>query len=188
MSNAVSALKGVHFQGIADIKELGPQGMITLRGDLANAKVKSAVKSVKGLSVPKTNQIALGEDASVAWMSPDELLLLVEYAKVDEALVTLQNALAKEHALVVNVSDARAMFSVSGANAREVMAKLAPLDMSAEAFVPGTFRRTRLAQVPAAIWMADDDTFEIICFRSVAQYVFDLLCVAAQDGSEVGVF
>lgn len=50
------------------------------------------------------------------------------------------------------------------------------------------FRRTRLAQVPAALRMVDDETFEVICFRSVAQYVFDLLKVAGQPGSEVGFF
>ncbi|MGC1503573.1 MAG: sarcosine oxidase subunit gamma, partial [Sulfitobacter sp.] len=50
------------------------------------------------------------------------------------------------------------------------------------------FRRTRLAQVPAAFWMPDAETVQIICFRSVAQYVFDVLNVAAQCGSEVGAF
>jgi sarcosine oxidase subunit gamma len=49
------------------------------------------------------------------------------------------------------------------------------------------FRRTRMAQVPAALWLADPETFQVICFRSHARYVFDLLCVAAQEGSEVGV-
>ncbi len=188
MSKSVSALNGVHFLGIADIKELDLHGMITVRGDLAKAKVKSAVKSATGLAIPKTAQIALGENSSVAWMSPDELLLVTDYATVGASVAKLQSALAKEHALVVNVSDARAMFSVSGAQAREVVAKLAPVDFSADSFTPGMFRRTRLAQVPAALWMTDDESFQIICFRSVAQYVFDLLCVAAQDGSEVGVF
>ncbi|MBR9842922.1 MAG: sarcosine oxidase subunit gamma, partial [Rhodobacteraceae bacterium] len=37
-------------------------------------------------------------------------------------------------------------------------------------------------------WMNEDGSFEIICFRSVAQYVFDLLCVASVEGSEVGFF
>ena len=188
MSKSVSALGGMHFQGTADIKELGLQGMITVRGDLAKAKMKSAVKAATGLAVPKVSEIATGEDASVAWMSPDELLVLVDYEKVDGSVATLQSALAKEHALVVNVSDARALFAVSGKHAREVMAKLAPVDLAPGAFTPGMFRRTRLAQVPAAFWMTDEDSFQIICFRSVAQYVFDLLCVAAQDGSEVGVF
>jgi sarcosine oxidase subunit gamma len=50
------------------------------------------------------------------------------------------------------------------------------------------FRRSRLAQVPAAFWMPDAETFQIVCFRSVARYMFDLLSIAAQPGSEVGHF
>ncbi|MEO9629184.1 MAG: sarcosine oxidase subunit gamma, partial [Sulfitobacter sp.] len=50
------------------------------------------------------------------------------------------------------------------------------------------FRRTRMGQVPAAFWLREDGVFEVICFRSVAQYMFDLLSVAAQPGSEVGHF
>ena len=35
------------------------------------------------------------------------------------------------------MSDARAVFQVSGPSAREVMAKLCPVDLSPEAFKPG---------------------------------------------------
>ena len=54
--------------------------------------------------------------------------------------------------------------------------------------MPGMFRRTRMAQVPAAFWMVDDQTFQIVSFRSVADYVFSLLKVAAQPGSGVNFF
>jgi len=77
---------------------------------------------------------------------------------------------------------------VRGPHAREVMAKLAPVDLAPAAFTPGMFRRTRMAQVPAAFWMPEEDVFRVVCFRSVAQYVFDLLSIAAQPGSEVGAF
>ena len=43
-----------------------------------------------------------------------------------------------------------------------------------------------MAQVPAAYWMLDEETIDIVCFRSVAEYVFGLLEDAAEPGSEVG--
>ncbi|KKK73929.1 hypothetical protein LCGC14_2888910, partial [marine sediment metagenome] len=43
-------------------------------------------------------------------------------------------------------------------------------------------------QVPAAFWLLEDGAFQVVCFRSVAQYMFDQLKVAAQPGSEVGHF
>lgn len=185
MSEAVSALGGARFQGIADIAELGLQGMITLRGDLGSAKVHSAVKSITGLPVPAINRVQLADSYGVCWMSPDELLLLVPYTEVANQLDALTSQLSGEHALAVDVSDARAVFSVSGPYARDVLAKLAPVDLAAERFTSGMIRRTRIAQVPAAFWLSDEDSFQIVCFRSVAQYMFDLLSVAAQDGSEI---
>ena len=80
------------------------------------------------------------------------------------------------------------MFRVSGTNAREVLGKLAPVDFSASAFQPGQIRRSRLAQVAGAFWMDDTETFRVVCFRSTADYVFKLLKVAAQPGSEVGFY
>lgn len=188
MSNAVSALSGASSQGFAPIVEAGLRGMITLRGDFASAKLQAAVKSATGLSVPDQRHCNSADSKAVAWMSPDELLVMVPYTKVITATDELSKALASEHALAVNVSDARAVFTIEGAGAREVLAKLSPVDLSRETFTTGMFRRTRLAQAPVAFWLRDDATFELICFRSEAQYVFDALSMAAMPGSEVGIF
>jgi sarcosine oxidase subunit gamma len=123
-------------------------------------------------------------------MSPDELLLLLPYAQVAQTLTTLNEALAGMPFLAVNVSDARALFSVIGApnTVRETLAKLTPADLSPDALKPGELRRTRLAQIPAALWLMPDGSARVICFRSVAQYAFDLLKTAGAKGTEVGFF
>ena len=105
-----------------------------------------------------------------------------------EALARLHAAFEDTHTTAVDVSGARAVFRVEGPHAREVLAKLAPVDLAPGQFTSGMFRRTRMGQVPAAFWLREDGAFEVICFRSVAQYMFDLLSVAAQPGSEVGHF
>ncbi|AXI54498.1 Sarcosine oxidase subunit gamma (plasmid) [Pseudoseohaeicola sp. NH-UV-7] len=188
MSNIVSALDHATYAGITDIREMGLNGMITLRGDLSAAKIKSAAKSAAGLDIPPQGHINTGKDGSIAWMSPDEVLVMCAYDSVPDTLAKMHKSLAKTHALAVNVSDARALFEVHGPHAREVMAKLCPVDLSPASFAPGMFRRTRMAQVPAAFWMPQEDTFRIICFRSVAEYAFGILKMAAQKGSEVGYF
>lgn len=189
MSNQVSALQGVSYvDGIATIREMGLRGMITLRGEIGTKPIAKAVKAATGTAVPEQGQIAINAECAAAWMSPDELLLMVDHGDAPAVAQAAEAALKKTHAMVVNVSDARAVFEIKGPCAREVMAKLAPVDFAPAAFGPGQFRRTRLAQVPAAIWMTDPETFHLVCFRSVAGYVFDLLSVAAQPGSEVGVY
>lgn len=189
MSEAVSALGGVDWRdGIAAIREIGPVGMVTIRGDQSSTAITKAATAVAGVDMPGRLECAFREERGLCWMSPDEVLLVCPYAEVASSLERLRSALGEAHALAVDVSDARAVFRMTGPHAREVLAKLAPIDLAPGAFEPGQFRRSRLAQVPAAFRMTDAETFEVICFRSVAQYVFDLLKVAAQPGSEVAYF
>ncbi len=189
MSDPVTALNHLSSgDGIAHIAEIGPLGMITLRGDLRARAIQAAAISIGRVEFPEMRHCNSAGENGIAWMSPDELLVMCPYAEVGEALTKMNTTLAGQHALAVNVSDARAVFQVTGPYLREVLAKLAPVDLDPGVFTPGMFRRTRLAQVPAAFWMRDDQTAQIICFRSVAKYVFDLLCMAAQPGSEVNHF
>jgi len=188
MADPVSPLGGASASGIANVREIGLQGMITLRGDLANARVAGAAKGAAGVDVPGPGQAAMNGASGIAWMSPDELLVLCPYADVAAVLKKMHTALEGSHALAVNVSDARAVFDLSGPRAREVLAKLVPVDLAPNQFTPGMFRRTRMAQIPAAFWLQGDETFRIVTFRSTAQYAFDLLKTAATPGSEVSIF
>lgn len=187
MSDAVSALAGAASKGYCKVTEAGRVGMVTIRGDLTDAGFAMAVKSVTGLGVPARRQIT-AEGPRLAWMSPDELLLFCDADAAPDQAAALAEAVAGSHALAADVTDARAVFHVEGAAVREVMAKLTPADVAPGVFEPGEMRRTRLGQVPAAFHMPDATCFEVIAFRSVALYVFDLLSNAAKPGSEVGLF
>ena len=175
MSEHIDVVNDTHL--VSRVSVSGPElrGMITLRGTLSSPAVKQAVKNASGAGMPKTRGIVHKADISVAWMSPDELLILCPYDQTNQLTATLQAALSNEHALVVNVSDARVIFSLTGADIRAVLAKLAPVDFSPDVFVPGQIKRTRLAQTAAAIWMSGKEEAQLICFRAVADYVFDLL-------------
>lgn len=187
MSNAISALQGRLTPGEVTIREAGLRGMIILRGDLGNKKLRAVCTKVTGVAYPGQGQANCEGEKGLCWMSPDELLVLVPYAEVASAIALIDKSLGGTHYLAENVSDARALILVEGAFAREVIAKLAPADLHPDSFKPGDFRRTRLGQVAAAFWMRDEDTFSVICFRSVAEYTFDLLAASAKAG-EVGHF
>lgn len=182
MSNAISALNGRHADGTVTIKDAGLQGMISVRGDLSDKTLAKACKTATGTSGPDKGQMATDGANGFGWMSPDEALLLVPYSDVKVTLASLNKAMAGKHFLASNVSDARARIIVSGAHADEIIAKLAPVDLHPESFAIGDFRRSRLGQVAAAFWKADDTTFHVICFRSVAEYAFDLLAASAKAG------
>ena len=178
MSERQSALPGAEADGFVHLREMGRQGMVTLRGDLASAAVQGAVEAATAQEMPGTRQILGGLGSGVAWMSPDEVILFCDAGKARALAGLLGDALRGQPHLAVDVSSARAVFAIEGQGAREVLAKLCPVDMAG--FAPGEIRRTRLAQVPAAFWMADTETVHLLCFRSVAHYAFDLLTDAAQ--------
>lgn len=163
-------------------------GMITLRGDLASPPVVEAVRAATGCAVPGVRRFMASGARGVAWMSPDELMLFVPRAEAAETASTASRALEDTHHLVVDVSDARAVFRIQGAGAREVLAKGAPVDLAPAAFGVGDLRRTRLGQVAAAFWMPAPATFELMCFRSVAGFVRDWLEHAARPEARIGFF
>jgi len=183
MSEAVSVKEGASFGGAVEVADAGLCGMITLRGDLGDEKLAAAVKSAVGLALPKPRQIKEGKRGAVAWMSPDELLLFVDYTAADAKVNDLEAALADTHHLALNVSDARAVFTLKGNGVREVIAKGAPVDMSSAGLPVGELRRTRLGQVAAAFWLSDAKTLTLVSFRSVGGFVYDWLCNAAETGT-----
>ena len=176
-------MSDLNFSGIVTIADAGPTGMITLRADLSAAAL--ALKGA-GVTMPKKRMVRDG----ILWMSPDELMILCPRDAVADRVATLRGALKDHHHLAIDVSDARVMFRLTGEGPaiRETLAKLSPADLRASALPIGEVRRSRVAQVAAAFWLDSEDSANLICFRSVADYVFGLLRHAAQPGSEVGYF
>lgn len=179
-----SALAGAQAQGLIEIREMGLQGMVSLRADLATAA--KAVKKLTGADMPGPRAMTGGTGCQVAWMSPDEVLIFCDHDRAGKLAFDLSEALSGQHHLAVNVSDARAMFSLTGAAGplRDVIAKITPADIGGLPL--GEMRRTRLQQVASAIWFQSETEARVICFRSVARYVFDLVTVSAQPDGAVG--
>ena len=170
------------FEGAVKVERFEGFGMITVRGEFEASKFRSVIEAQLA-PIPDTRRITVGEKGMLAWMSPDELLAVVPRDAVATTVSALESGLTDVHALVVNVSDARAVFRLTGKGAREVLAKGAPVDLSPGAFGPGQIRRTRLGQLACAFWMSGEDQFDVICFQSLSGFVFDWLSMAAREGS-----
>lgn len=181
MSEPVSALNGARSDGFARIREIGPLGMITLRAKRIPG-LEAAVHAAVGTGVPEMRRILRNGERACGWMSPDEYLLILPYGETGAAMTALAAALSGQHHLAADVSDARAVFRIEGAKADQVLAKLSPTDLPRLA--EGELRRSRVAQVAAAFW-GEDGGYTVVCFRSVAQYVFGLLRHSAMPGSEL---
>ncbi|MFT6605368.1 MAG: sarcosine oxidase subunit gamma [Halocynthiibacter sp.] len=188
MHDPVMALNGARFEGFVTISEQPVRGMISLRADLTNSKIAKLVKKQTGCEMPEQGGAEFGEEAAVFWMSPDEALILCDYSDAPRRALALREELGDIHSLITVVSDARTSFRIEGAQWRDVLAKLTPADIAPDHFAPGMLRRSRIAQTAAAFWTEEEESAELICFRSVAQYVFELLKTSAKPGSELNVF
>lgn len=184
MSEPVTAIHGARFAGPdSAISDLGPRGMVTLRGDLADPAFARAVEAEAGCALPALRRFTGGLEGGLGWMSPDEVLLVCPYAESEAKATRLRAVFGESHALAVNVSDARAAFRIEGQGARALLARGAPVDLAPAAFRAGDLRRTRLGQVAAAFWLGEDEAFTLVCFRSVSSYVFDWLKASAASGA-----
>ena len=190
MSDPILPLGGASFDGLVSLREVVPQGWVSIRGDLSDQAIRDAVAGATLMALPGTRGVASDGDARLLWMAPDELAWLLPRPDAAGAADALADRLAAHHALVLDASDARAHFQLTGAPGavREVLGKLAPVDLSPDAFPPMTLRRTRMAQMAAGVWFETAGPARVFCFRSVARYGFDLLCTAAAPHSAVGYY
>jgi len=188
MSEPVSALNGA----VADeghyirIEDRGPVGQVTLRGDLLSPGLQAAVGEVAGVAVPGIWGANLAADGRGAvWMSTDELLLLMPYGQAGAAVARLEEMLGAEHHMALDVSDARAVLRLTGASVAEVLMKGVPVDLSDRAFGVGLSRRSHLGGIAVGFWRREAEVWEIVCFQSFAQHLFDWLAASSVDGSQV---
>lgn len=165
---------------LASVTRVEGLGMVTIRADLA--RCGDAIAEAAGLALPEMTRIVSDGSRSLGWMSPDELLLVVPGAETAEAIDALTGALTGEHALIADVSDARAVFDVTGPRAEDVIAKLSPVDLAALPL--DGLRRSRAGQTAAAFWRIEHG-FRLIGFRSTADYLGLILHNATLPGSQL---
>ncbi|WGH78653.1 sarcosine oxidase subunit gamma [Jannaschia ovalis] len=159
------------------ITALPPVGMVALRGD--PELLGRAVAEIAGPGTPAARMRTEAQGRGLLWMSPDDLLLTCDYAEAPALAERLAAALAGDFATVAVVSDARAVFALEGA-VEDLLARLMPVDFARLA--PAEVRRSRMAQIPAAIWR-EGEGWRLVCFRSVAGYAEGLLHNAAPVGA-----
>src|SRR5262245_45875071 len=106
------------------VEELSDRGMVDLKGDPYVPGFREGVASVLGLELPlEPRSSATQGSTTVLWLSVDQSLITLPYDEAAQLTARLQAALAKHHALVVDLSDARSVFRISGLGAREVVMK-----------------------------------------------------------------
>lgn len=113
------------------------------------------------------------EHTQVTWNGPNSWMIVCSDSESGRAsgelLKTLQDAVG-ELGAVVDQSHGRCGLRLSGAHARQVMAKNTALDLHPRAFGPGSCAMTSVAHMNATILQVDDaPTYDLFVIRSMAR-------------------
>lgn len=171
----------------------GSQAGITIRprDDLATAIVMARkgqrealagkIRAAFGIDLPAgPKRVASGAQAFVG-MGPGQWLAVEEGGDTLTFARRLTEAVGGT-ASVSDQSDSRAVLRLSGARARDVLAKGLAVDLHPRVFGPGDAALSSIALIGAHLWQVDDTpTYEISVFRSMAGSFADFIWSSAAE-------
>ena len=159
------------------------RAMVNLRGDAGDTGFLGAVGAAAGVELPlEPNTTRRSGSVTALWLGPDEWLITAPQGEERVLVPALRASLGDRHAAVVDLSESRTVIAVSGAHARDLLAKGCTLDLHPRAFPVGACAQTGLARAGAILHLVDEaPSFEITILRSFADYMWVWLADAARE-------
>lgn len=158
-------------------------GHINLRGDPASPVFLGAVKRALGCALPlEANSFVDADDVRACWLGPNEWLVMCDGAKERARADELRRVLQGQFAAVTEIGSGQTVIGVSGARARDVIAKGCPLDLHPRVFGPCRCAQTYLGRAGTMILQSSSmPSFELVVRRSYADYLWGWLTDAASE-------
>ena len=127
------------------------------------AALLSALAAEFGITIPTTQSFVRSDSVTLSCLSPSRYLASADR---DAKLAT---RLAKSFAgvaAIMDQSDQWAIFTLSGPDSREALARLVPIDVASEKFRVGGLALTRAAHIDVRLWHVTEGTYELAVTRS----------------------
>lgn len=158
-------------EGAVTVAEIDPGPMTAIAPHRGKDKtLAGALKRAHGLGWPAPGQSEAADGARILWFGHSHALLMGVDPKATLA----------RHAALTDQGDAWAVVKIEGAGARDVLARLTPLDLRDAAFPKNATARTELAHMQASITRLGDSAYQVMVFRSMAATLVHDLEVAMQ--------
>ncbi|KGU81488.1 sarcosine oxidase subunit gamma [Burkholderia pseudomallei] len=155
--------------------------LVNVRGEPNDPAFVRAFEQVVGCRPPvKPNTVARGADHDVLWLGPDEWLVRSNGAVAAGALeAKLAQAVQGLYAAAVDVGSGYTIVEVSGARARDVLARGCPLDLHPRVFGVGQCAQSHYFKASITLVPTGDDSYDIVVRRSFADYFCRIMLDAA---------
>ena len=164
---------------IAERVGLGIATLAARRG--RGAELATAVAGAYGVALPSDSRVARGERAGFIGTGPGQWLAVSEALAYDALALDLAARLSGL-ASISDQSDGRAVVRISGARARDVLAKGLPIDLDGRVFAPDSAATSSIALMGVTLWQVDDaPTYDIVVFRSLAGSFWKWLADSAAE-------
>ncbi|RUM97577.1 sarcosine oxidase subunit gamma [Pseudaminobacter arsenicus] len=174
---------------MAEIRNFNLVQIFARRGQWS--AVAKAAKAHFGVEAPTRPQAVSGKAGVLLWSGPDQLSALT--ARRGDEIRPL-DALRDRFAGIASLSDqsdGRCLLRISGARARDMLAKVSSVDLDAAVFPVGAAAATAIDHTAANLWREADaadgsPVFKLLVFSSFADSLWDTLVdAAAEYGIEV---
>ena len=172
------------YQGVqTQIVERPFIGKLALRGNPNDTGFAAAVGSTLGAALPtEPNTVRDTGAYQISWAGPDEWIIYTAAGAEGLLLGQLRSALENVHSSVVDVSDYYTILRISGARARDVLAKGCPLDLHPSVFGPGKCAGSLFLKAAIRILQVDDTpVYDLQVRWTFADYLFQHLVRGAEE-------
>ncbi len=163
--------------------ERAARAQLDLRADAGDPGVQQAVTEIIGVPLPRdANRVNQAAGWAALWLGPDEWLLTGPPDGEAAIEAGLRKTLGVRHGSIVDVGASRAVLGLSGARARDVLAKGCRLDLHPRAFGPDDCAQTALARAQILLHQLDDaPEYDLYVRCSFARYLASWLLDAMAE-------
>jgi sarcosine oxidase subunit gamma len=164
------------------IGESAHRAIVNIRGDGGEA-FKAAVRSVTGVDLPvKPNTTAQAGAFRILWLGPTEWWVVTTSGAEEKLVADLRQAFIGQHAAVIDASESRAVITLSGTKARDMLARGCSLDLHPRVFGPGQCAQTGLTKANIMLDQTDAaPSFDIYVLKSFADYLWQWFWLIGRD-------
>lgn len=165
------------------MSEISHRAIVNIRGNAGDAAFIAAVKSATGVDLPtKANTVAGNGARQILWLGPNEWWVTARDGEAASLVDALRAAFTGQHAVACDVSESRAIITLKGPRAREVLMRGVSLDLHPKVFGPGQCAQTGLSRCNVLLHLLDESPrFEIYVLKSFSDYLWRWLEQVAGD-------
>jgi len=145
------------------------------------SQIEDAVRNLTGLELPRGSKRVVAKGLALMGTAPGQWLAAAE----DEGSRQMLDALVKHlagHAAITAQSDSKVVIRITGARARDVLAKGCSLDLHPRVFKPGDAATTPIALIDCQLWQIDDaPSYDLAVPSSFAESFWSWLTASAAE-------